>query len=244
MKTSLFSAIMLGVALAAVVVVSAYRASFANRNAVNEEGLLPFKKVYEQEQIETILFEQPLDPARDGEYRIGIKCTGGVHAILTVYVAKNRRYEPVLQCPATIGRNGPCKQAEGDSRTPLGSWVCGQALGIKPDPGSKIPYTQVTEDMYWRGDGSDPLYNTLVYKSDAPEKDYSKDEHLIEYGIPYHYILDMGYNAGRAPYAGSAIFLHCWEGPDHGTHGCVGVEEENMVKILQTIAPGTVITVY
>ncbi len=244
MKTSLFSAIMLGVALAAVVVVSAYRASFANRNAGNEEEYLSYKKVYEQDQVETILFGKKLDPARNGEFRVGIKCLEGIYAELTVYQAKDGRYETIMKCPAVIGMNGPGKQAEGDTRTPLGTWVVGNAYGLKEDPGSLIPYKQITEDMYWRGDGSDPLYNTLVYKSDAPEKDYSNDEHLIEYDVVYNYLLDMGYNSARAPYAGSALFLHCWRNPNHPTHGCVGVAEENMVKILQTITPGTVISIY
>lgn len=243
MKTNLFSAIMLGLALAATVAVSAYSASFVNRKVETEE-YLQYKKVFEQDHVETLLFGQPLDAERNGEYRIGVKCTGGIHAELTVYHAKDGRYETVLKCPAVLGKNGPCKQAEGDNRTPLGSWVVGNAYGIKADPGSLIPYTQITEDMYWCGNGADSRYNTLIYKSDKPDGDYSNDEHLIDCKDVYNYLLDMGYNAGCAPYAGSALFLHCWRGPDHPTHGCVGVAEENMIKILQTITPGTVISIY
>ena len=184
------------------------------------------------------------DPARDGEFRIGIKCVEGIHAELTVYRAENGRYQEVLQCPAVIGMNGPCKQASGDNRTPLGTWTVGAAFGIKEDPGSVIPYTQVTEDHYWRGDGGSPKYNTMVRRSEFPDEDYSDDEHIIEYGSVYNYILDMGFNKPCAPYVGSALFLHCWRGPNQGTHGCVAVAEENMVKILQTITPGTSITIY
>ena len=88
--------------------------------------------------------------------------------------------------------------------------------------------------MYWCATGSNGLkYNTLIYKSDDPTADYSEDEHLIDYPVVYNYLLYLGYNAPGAPYAGNAIFLHCWRGPDSPTGGCVGVAEESMVKILQ-----------
>ena len=212
--------------------------------SVEKNPNLVYKYIYEQDEVERILFERPISKELDGQYRVGIKCLGGSRAELTVYAAKDGRYEKVMTTPAMIGRNGPCKQAEGDNRTPLGTWTVGAAYGIKEDPGSLIPYKQVTDDMYWRGDGTDPRYNTLVYKSDAPDADYSNDEHLIDYGVAYHYLLDMGYNAPRAPYAGSALFLHCWEGSDHPTHGCVGIPEDKMVQLLRTITPGTSITIY
>lgn len=209
-----------------------------------DDAYLRYQKIFSQDEAEKILFKSPLDPARDGEFRIGIKCVEGIHAELTVYRAENGRYQEVLQCPAVIGMNGPCKQASGDNRTPLGTWTVGAAFGIKEDPGSVIPYTQVTEDHYWRGDGGSPKYNTMVRRSEFPDEDYSDDEHIIEYGSVYNYILDMGFNKPCAPYVGSALFLHCWRGPNQGTHGCVAVAEENMVKILQTITPGTSITIY
>ena len=99
--------------------------------------------------------------------------------------------------------------------------------------------------MYWCATGSNgKKYNTLIYKSDDPDNDYSEDEHLADYTVPYAYLLDLGYNASCAPYAGNAIFLHCWKGPDDPTGGCVGVSEDSMVRILQTITPGTSVTIY
>ena len=206
-----------------------------------------YKNIISQEEVEKTLFGQAISEERNGEYRIGIKTAidGDFHATLTIYQAQNGKYEKVFSCPAVVGKNGPGKQSEGDTKTPLGTWEVGNAYGINDDPGSIIPYTKVTEDMYWCATGSNgKKYNTLIYKSENPEADYSEDEHLIDYPVVYNYLLDLGYNKAGAPYAGNAIFLHCWRGPDSPTGGCVGVSEENMIKILQTITPGTSVTIY
>lgn len=206
-----------------------------------------YKNIISQEEIEKTVFKQPISTSRNGEYRIGIKCAidGDFHAKLTVYQAKDGKYEEVFSCPAVVGKNGPGKQSEGDTKTPLGTWTIGEAYGINDDPGSKIKYTKVTEDMYWCATGSNGKnYNKLIYKSDNPDADYSEDEHLIDYPVVYNYLLDLGYNAACAPYVGNAIFLHCWRGENSPTGGCVGISEENMIKVLQTITPGTSVTIY
>lgn len=206
-----------------------------------------YKNIISQDEVENTLFGQSISASRNGEYRIGIKTAinGDFHAELSIYEAKDGKYEKIFTCPAVVGKNGPGKQSEGDTKTPLGTWTVGEAYGINEDPGSKIKYTKVTEDMYWCATGSNAKnYNKLIYKSDNPEADYSEDEHLIDYPTVYNYLLDLGYNAACAPYAGNAIFLHCWKGPDSPTGGCVGISEENMVKVLQTITPGTSVTIY
>ncbi len=206
-----------------------------------------YKNIISQEEVENTLFNQPISTERDGEYRIGIKTAidGDYHAELTVYQAKGGKYEKQFSCEALVGKNGPGKQSEGDTKTPLGTWEIGEAYGIKDDPGCKVKFTKVTDDMYWCATGKNgKKYNTLLYKSQDPNNDYSEDEHLMDYPIRYAYFLDMGYNKAGAPYAGNAIFLHCWKEPDYPTGGCVAVSEENMVKILQTVTPETTVTIY
>ena len=206
-----------------------------------------YKNIISQDEVEQTLFGQPISEERNGEYRIGIKTAvdGDYHAELTIYQAQDGKYVEVFSCDAVVGKNGPGKQSEGDVKTPLGTWTIGEAYGIKEDPGSLLPYTQITDDMYWCATGSNGLnYNTLLYKSEHPDWDYSEDEHLIDYDVPYAYLLDLGYNAAGAPYAGNAIFLHCWRGPDTPTGGCVGVSEESMIEILRTVTPGTSVTIY
>ncbi len=214
---------------------------------VNNSHYKRYKNIISQEEVEKTLFGQPISKERNGEFRIGIKTAinGDFHAELTIYEAKDGKYESVFTCPAVVGKNGPGKQSEGDTKTPLGTWTIGEAYGIKDNPGSKIKYTKVTEDMYWCATGSNSKkYNKLIYKSENPDADYSEDEHLIDYPVVYNYLLDLGYNAACAPYAGNAIFLHCWRGENSPTGGCVGIAEENMVKVLQTITPGTSVTIY
>ncbi len=206
-----------------------------------------YKNVISQDEVEQTLFGQPISEERDGEYRMGIKTAvdGDYHAELTIYQAKGGAYEEVFSCEALVGKNGPGKQSEGDTKTPLGTWEIGEAYGIKDDPGCKVPFTKITDDMYWCATGSNGTkYNTLLYKSQDPDNDYSEDEHLMDYPIRYAYLLDLGYNKAGAPYAGNAIFLHCWKEPDYPTGGCVAVSEEDMVTILQTVTPGTTVTIY
>lgn len=210
-----------------------------------DEGYMTNNNICTQDEYEQTLFGQPISSERDGEIRLGIKCTSDIYAELTIYEAKNGKYDSIFTCPAVIGQNGPGKHAEGDTKTPLGTWTIGEAYGIKENPGSLLPYTQVTEDMYWCATGNHGTkYNQLIYKSEEPEADYSEDEHLIDYPGVYDYFIDLGYNKGCAPYAGNAIFLHVWRNADHYTGGCVAVSEEDMIKILKLIPSGTVVTIY
>ena len=219
----------------------------AVRQAKLTSGYKLYKNIISQDEVEQTLFGQPISAERNGEYRLAVKTAvdGDFHAELSIWQAKDGKYEKIFTCPALVGKNGPGKQSEGDTKTPLGTWTIGEAYGIKEDPGSKVPFTQITDDMYWCATGSNGLkYNTLLYKSDDPDNDYSEDEHLMDYPIRYAYLLDLGYNAPGAPYAGNAIFLHCWKEPDYPTGGCVAVSEESMIKILQTVTPGTSVTIY
>ena len=198
-----------------------------------------------QDEYEKTIFGQPISTERNGEIRLGIKCTQDSHAELTVYEAKDGKYESIFTCPALIGKKGPVKHAEGDTKTPLGSWVVGEAYGIKDNPGALLPYTVITDDMYWCATGNHgKKYNQLIYKSDEPNEDYSEDEHLIDYPIRYAYFIDLGYNKGCAPYVGNAIFLHVWKDENTATGGCVAVSEESMIRILKLIPKGTVVTIY
>lgn len=209
------------------------------------EGYITDNDICTQDEYEQTLFGQPISTDRDGEMRLGIKCTHDSYAELTIYEAKNGQYVSIFSCEAMIGKNGPVKHAEGDTKTPLGTWTIGEAYGIKDNPGSLLPYTKITDDMYWCATGSNgKKYNTLIYRSDDPEADYSEDEHLMDYPIRYAYLIDLGYNQARVPYVGNAIFLHCWKEPDYPTGGCVAVSEEDMVTILKTLKPGTVVTIY
>ena len=233
-------------AIEGVVILKNKERIFNNATSVeNAAGYITDKDICTQDEYEKTLFNQPISKERNGEMRLGIKCTHDSYAELTIYEAQDGKYVSIFSCTAMIGKNGPVKHAEGDTKTPLGTWTIGEAYGIKDNPGSLLPYTKITDDMYWCATGSNgKKYNTLIYKSNDPNADYSEDEHLMDYPIRYAYLIDLGYNQSKAPYVGNAIFLHCWKEPDYPTGGCVAVSEENMVKILKTLKPGTVVTIY
>ena len=199
-----------------------------------------------QDDVEWMLFANPVPSELNGEYRIGVRTNESNRScVLTLYQIRNGYHEKIFSCNGNIGRNGIGKKIAGDNKTPLGIFTMGKAYGIKDDPGSLIPYEKITADLYWRGDSSKSDYNTLGRRSQLPRgTDFSNDEHLIDYTTVYNYLIDFGYNPEQIPYAGAALFLHCWYGEGVPTGGCVAIPEEFMVKILQTITPGTKMIIY
>ena len=188
---------------------------------INNSHYKKYKNIISQDKVEQTLFGQPISKERDGEYRIGVKCSdnGDYHATLTIYQAKNGKYENVFTCPALIGKNGPGKQSEGDVKTPLGTWEIGEAYGIEDDPGSIVKYTKITDDMLKKYEVDSASAGNII----------SELKFIDEAG---------------APYAGNAIFLHCWKDENYPTGGCVAVSEESMVTVLKTVTPGTTVTIY
>lgn len=135
-----------------------------------------------------------------------------------------------------VGKNGIGKVQEGDEKSPRGLYTLDEAFGTKPDPGNfKVPYLQVNDGHYWVGDSNSPLYNTMVDIRQTGEIfNTAASEHLSTYGgKAYYYCMAVGYNKERTPYKGSAIFLHCTDGP--GTGGCIAIPESAMVTVLENI---------
>ena len=167
-----------------VVLLAASTVFFAVGKAKLQSDYKLYKNIISQDEVEQTLFGQPISPERNGEYRLAVKTAadGDFHAELSIYEAKDGKYEKIFSCPALVGKNGPGKQSEGDVKTPLGTWTIGEAYGIKDDPGSLVPFIKITDDMYWCATGSNGLnYNHLLYKSEHPDWDYSEDEHLMDY---------------------------------------------------------------
>ncbi len=135
-----------------------------------------------------------------------------------------------------VGRNGIGKVQEGDERTPRGLYTLDEAFGTKAGlEDFKVPYLQVDDGYYWVGDNASPYYNTMVdIRKTGNIFDTAASEHLSTYGgKAYYYCMAVGYNKERTPYKGSAIFLHCTDGP--GTGGCIAIPESDMVKVLQNV---------
>lgn len=126
---------------------------------------------------------------------------------------------------------------EGDGKTPIDTFTVGNAYGIANDPGSIIPYTKVTNDMYWCGRSDSPYYNTLIKAA----RSGPGDEHLIDYTESYQYLLDIGNNPECKLHLGSAIFLHCSR--NQSKAGCIAIPNDKMAKILRIITVDTRISI-
>ena len=122
---------------------------------------------------------------------------------------------------------------EGDGKTPKGLFTLTTAFGIQPDPGSGLPYRQVTAESYWVDDQNSRFYNQWV--EGTGDKDWASAEHLIDYAAQYAYGAVVDHNTDPiVPGSGSAIFLHCGSRP---TAGCVSLPRETVVGILKWLSP-------
>ena len=105
---------------------------------------------------------------------------------------KNGMWHEELSCAAYLGKNGLGKQKEGDVKTPDGDYGFTMAFGIKENPGSKIPYTKVSDTLYCCRDKE--YYNQIVDVSKIDHECTDASEHLISYKPQYNYALFIDYN--------------------------------------------------
>lgn len=172
-------------------------------------------------------------PKGPGEVRTTEKTTG---TQAQAQKAEASAWKQVFNTNATLGREGIGKEVEGDGKTPRGIYTLDQAFGTEPDPGNfNVPYLQVHSGHYWVGDSQSPYYNQMVDINETGDVfNKEESEHLSTIaGIGYHYCMSVGYNKECTPYKGSAIFLHCIEGPM--TAGCIAIPKEDMEVLLQKI---------
>lgn len=134
-----------------------------------------------------------------------------------------------------VGKNGvTAEKQEGDRKTPAGLFPLTTAFGIQPDPGSGLPYRQVTAESYWVDDPASAVYNQWAEETES--QDWNSAEHLADYPAQYAYGVVVDYNVNPVvPGKGSAIFLHCGSRP---TMGCIALPQETVVEILKWLCPG------
>jgi L,D-peptidoglycan transpeptidase YkuD (ErfK/YbiS/YcfS/YnhG family) len=148
------------------------------------------------------------------------------------------KWRMVMTTPGYVGKLGLGKTREGDSLTPVGTYHFTDAFGIAPDPGCRMPYLQVDDNIYWSGDLREGMqYNKLVNIKDYPDLDKENSEHIIDYTRQYQYCLNISYNEEGTPGEGSAIFLHCLGPYKPFTGGCVAIPENQMIKVMQHVKP-------
>lgn len=140
--------------------------------------------------------------------------------------------------PAMVGRNGfaaPGEKVEGDGRSPAGLFPLEFVFGYDPGVKSRMPYRQATGDDLWVDDVSSPQYNTWVRRGETAAKSF---EEMRLPDIRYRHGVVIGYN--RNPIIkgkGSAIFMHAWLEDGKPTAGCVSLDENELVGIIEWLDP-------
>ena len=169
-----------------------------------------------------------------------VEYLGGSRAVLELWCKdENNVWHRELDCGAFVGKSGVGRAVENDSKTPLGDFGMVCAFGIKPDPGTKLPYITVDDNIWCCGDNA--AYNRIIDMRSLPHD--CRGEHMADYAPEYNYGLFFDYNKNCVPGLGFAIFLHCM-GDKPYTGGCIAVDEEIMVKLLQTVDENSRICIF
>lgn len=175
----------------------------------------------------------------DVKYLIAVKYKGGYDAEVILYEKDDTPMEAwteILRCDGVMGKKGIDKEKEGDSKCPTGDFSVGNAFGIKMKPKDiKLPYIDIDDNTYCCGD--ETAYNKIINISEMPH-DCKDGEHMIDYSPEYNYGFEIAYNAEGVPGKGSAIFFHC-KGAKAYTGGCIAVDENNILKMLEKIDENT-----
>lgn len=133
---------------------------------------------------------------------------------------------------ARVGSAGIGPAREGSRLTPAGTMRLDQAFGRRADPGTRMPYFVTDTLDWWDENPSSPTYNLHVRRSSSPG---GASENLYLSGPVYDHAVNMAWNPGRVPGAGSAFFLHVSDGTS--TAGCVSVPLATMQWILRWLTP-------
>jgi L,D-peptidoglycan transpeptidase YkuD (ErfK/YbiS/YcfS/YnhG family) len=156
-------------------------------------------------------------------------------ASVTLWEKTNNLWGEVSSISGYVGFSGIGQASEGSKHTPKGSYTLGFAFG-KSNPGTKLPFRQITPNSYWISDVNSNLYNTWQ------EGNYSgnDNEHLADYeNLQYYYAIVINYNSSNVKGAGSGFFLHVSNG--YPTYGCVAVPKSYMEQLMVRIHPGAFI---
>ena len=132
-----------------------------------------------------------------------------------------------------VGLNGLSyieNRLQSTNTTPAGVMNIIGSFGVNSNPGTKLNYTELENNMYWDLNNGSENYNRMV--SYNPGGDC---EHLIYYKKQYEYSLITDYNYNQISNKGGAIFIHCLG--NGATGGCVSMPREKLVEILKWLDP-------
>ncbi|KDE99790.1 hypothetical protein Y900_012800 [Mycolicibacterium aromaticivorans JS19b1 = JCM 16368] len=164
---------------------------------------------------------------------VGVPAANATTGTLTAFQRVGQDWKVVLgPTPAKVGELGVGAPADGVYRTPEGTFGFDQAFGRQPNPGTKMPYFQATDQDWWDEDPKSPGYNTHVRSGGQPS---AIAENLYDSGPVYDYAVNITSNPNRIPGKLAGIFLHVSDGDP--TWGCVAIGRDEMRSILNWLDP-------
>lgn len=159
----------------------------------------------------------------------------GASGTITLWEKSNGVWGEILKTNGMVGSQGIGLASEESKHTPKGAFSLGFSFG-KTNPGTKLPFRQITPSSYWISDVNSNLYNTWQEGNYAG----NNNEHLADYSnLQYEYAIVINYNSNASKGAGSAFFLHVSNG--RPTAGCVAVPRSTMIELMKRIHPGAYI---
>ncbi|WP_263984059.1 LysM peptidoglycan-binding domain-containing protein [Streptomyces sp. HPF1205] len=176
---------------------------------------------------------------------ITVKANGSYATVTLWQQTSGTWHKLAATTSARIGSHGitaGATRTQGTYTTPTGTYTITQGFGIGTNPGTKMPYHQVTTTDWWVEDPTSAYYNQMRTDTQGgfhlTESGDDGSEHLINYPTQYHNALVINYNMNPAVKGrGAGIFLHDL-GPQAGpTAGCVAVPATFMTQIMKWITP-------
>ncbi|MBC1831861.1 S-layer protein [Listeria seeligeri] len=146
----------------------------------------------------------------------------------------NGSWKQVFSTYGNVGSQGVGSADEYHSRTPRGAYSLGFAFGTS-NPGTSLPFRQITNRSYWISNVNDSQYNTWQERNSSNKA----DERMASYPTQYRYGVVINYNTARTKGAGSGFFLHCSNGAP--TAGCVAIPTSHMATVLKKLHSGAYI---
>ncbi|MDC2864382.1 GW domain-containing glycosaminoglycan-binding protein [Bacillus sp. BP-3] len=159
----------------------------------------------------------------------------GTSARVSLFEKEDGLWNEKLSTNGFVGSQGVGQASESTSRTPKGSYSLGFSFGTS-NPGTNLPFRQITPNSYWISNVNDDQYNTWQERNSSSRS----DEHLIDYPAQYKYGIVINYNTENIQKgAGSGFFLHVSNGKP--TAGCVAIPENQMYELMKRIKQGACI---
>ena len=152
----------------------------------------------------------------------------------------------LLKTDVNIGRNGlawgigekklsrttsQIIKKEGDGKAPAGVFKLTNIFGYTSHAHYSLPYLHATKELICIDDADSPLYNKLVRTKKHPKS----FEYMKRNDNQYRYGVTVLHNKEAIPNRGSCIFLHIQKYPHAPTAGCTSMQEENLLKIINTL---------